>query len=60
MENNKYIYPMEVRCAWCKCHMHWKSCCLPGKVSHGICESCKKDVMKEIKAIRPAGTAKGA
>lgn len=60
MKNQQYRYPMEVRCAWCDTHMCWKSCHKPDKISHGICESCKKEIIKEIKEIRPAGTACGA
>ena len=60
MKSKMYLYPMEVRCAWCGCHRTWKSCEKEGKISHGICAPCKNDAMKEIKAIRPTGTAKGA
>jgi len=52
MENKIYPYPMEVVCAWCKKHMSWATCHEPGKISHGICESCKIEVMAEIKSIR--------
>lgn len=60
MENKTYLYPMEVRCAWCKVHMHWKSCHLPGKISHGICPDCKKGVMAEIKSITISPKIAGA
>jgi len=60
MENKKLLCPMEIRCAWCDSHMTWGACQTPGKISHGICPECKKVVMAEIKAIRPAGAAKGA
>ncbi|MBA7610717.1 hypothetical protein ES703_17929 [subsurface metagenome] len=44
MENKEYLYPMEVKCAWCDCHLYWDSCYLPGIISHGICEPCAKKV----------------
>lgn len=60
MVDHKFLYPMEVRCAWCDTHMYYRSCHAPFNISHGICDECKKGVVEEIKAIRPAGTAKGA
>jgi hypothetical protein len=47
MNDESYLYPMEVVCAWCKCHMYWRSCESPGKTSHGICQSCKKEVLSD-------------
>jgi len=54
MENNNYLYPMEVICAWCGCHMKWGACHLPEKVSHGICDHCKQMVYDEIEEINLA------
>jgi hypothetical protein len=51
MVDNKHLYPMEIVCAWCGCHLRWGSCFLPGKVSHGICDYCKIQALEEIEQI---------
>lgn len=51
--DNKF-YPMEVVCAWCDIHLYWAYSEKSGQVSHGICDSCKKDLKTELMAVRLA------
>lgn len=51
MESNIFMYPMEIRCAWCDTHMTWGACQKPGQISHGICVECKKQALDEIEQI---------
>lgn len=53
MANKAYLYPMEIRCAWCNTHMTWGACQTPGQISHGICPECKKIAMEEIELLCP-------
>ena len=41
------IYDMRVECAWCGKFLRMSKCHMPGKVSHGICEECKAQVLLE-------------
>lgn len=48
MGDKLYLYPMEIRCAWCNSHMTWGACKTKGQISHGICKECKKQALEEI------------
>jgi len=50
LESKEMSYTMEIKCAWCGLDMGTKSCNaeLQDKISHGICQICKKKLEEEI------------
>ena len=47
MINKPIIYDMRVECAWCGKYLNTIKCVRPGRVSHGICEDCKEQLLAE-------------
>ena len=42
------IYDMKVVCAWCGKELGTIKAIKPGRVSHGMCEGCKPELMKKF------------
>jgi hypothetical protein len=48
------MYPVKRICAWCKAELGLAEfySTEPGKVTHGICDSCLEKEMEKIKKLR--------
>jgi len=45
------LYDMKVICGWCDKELDTKKAVSPGRVSHGMCETRKENLLKEHEAF---------